>query len=317
MRKSRLLFALSLAGLWVLSSLIVPANATVTGRFLYVIGCDAHVDKLDTVAARKLKSFNLAAQTGKEALIPVLPGPLDSCLASQALYDSRNSVFSTAVPVTNDPKADGTKDYRVLTFSVPSMNLVKQVSAGENLDAPPHLEFQAGALKIVKPADWTPQTDIDLAGFAAQKKQIPNQILETSGDRALLRLLTADGPPLVLAVADRNTLSLVRLQDVPVTVAGRVHLAPGGGAALVEETDTANRPTGKLVIFNTTSGKRQKELTVSAIANLYFLAISPTGRVVYHKDDSYRFVNLKMTFGSSPVERPIGKEIPPLFFANE
>src|ERR1700690_2362171 len=157
MRKSRRLFARSLAGLWVLSSLVVTTNASVAGRFLYVIGCDAHVDKLDTVAERKVKTFNLAAQTGKEALIPVVPGALDSCLASQALYDSRNSVFSTAVPVTNDPKADGTKDYRVLTFSVPSMNLVKQVSAGENLNAPPHLEFQAGELKIMKPADWMPQ----------------------------------------------------------------------------------------------------------------------------------------------------------------
>ena len=317
MRKSRRLFARSLAGLWVLSSLVVTTNASVAGRFLYVIGCDAHVDKLDTVAERKVKTFNLAAQTGKEALIPVVPGALDSCLASQALYDSRNSVFSTAVPVTNDPKADGTKDYRVLTFAVPSMNLVKQVPAGENLNAPPHLEFQTGELKIMKPADWMPQTEIDLAGFAPQKKQIPNQILEASGDRVLLRLFTADGPPLVLAVADRSTLSLVRLQDVPVTVAGRVHLAPGGGTALAEETDTADRPTGKLVIFNTTSGKRQKELTVSAIADLYFLGISPTGRVVYHKDDSYRFVNLKMTYGSSPVERRFGKEIPPLFFANE
>jgi hypothetical protein len=124
-------------------------------------------------------------------------------------------------------------------------------------------------------------------------------------------------PSVVLKTDPAGPKFPISEQDVPLTVAGRVHLAPGGSAVLVEETDTADRPTGKLVIFNASSGKRQKEFTVPAIAGLYFLAISPTGRVVYHKGDEYRFVNLKMTFRSSSVERPGGGDIPPLFFADE
>ena len=94
----------------------LPGQAAAPGRFLYVISCDARVDKLDTVSGRKLNTYDLANQTGKASLVPRVQGPLDGCLVSQAVFDSKSSTFSTAVPVTNEPKADGTKDYRVLTL---------------------------------------------------------------------------------------------------------------------------------------------------------------------------------------------------------
>ena len=293
-----------------------PARA---GRFLYVISCDDRVDKLDTVAGRKVETYDLAKRTGMDSLIPVVQGALDSCLASQAVYDRTASMFSTAVPITNEPKSDGTKDYRVLSFSVPGMELVKQQSGGESLDAPPHLELQSGTLKILKPSDWMPQTDLDLSSYGADKIRTPNQILESSGDRTLLRLFTADDKQLVLAVADRKTQKLVRLQGVPTTVAPDVHIAPGGGSVLVEETGTGEKPekTGRLVVLDAVTGKSQKELNDSHIKDLYFLAVSPTGRVVYHASDNYWFLDLRMKFAPEPVSRPISRGSPAFFFADK
>jgi hypothetical protein len=295
----------------------LPGQAATASRFLYVISCDARVDKLDTLVDRKVETYDLAKRTGKESLIPIVQGGLDSCLASQAVYDSSASVFSTAVPVSNEAKADGTKDYRVLTFSVPRMELVKQERGGESLDAPPHLELQSGTLKILKPSDWMPQTDLDLSAYSPDKAQTPNQILESSGDRVLLRLFTADDKQLVLAVADRKTQRLARLRGVPTTVAPSVHIAPGGSYVLIEETGTGEQPgkTGKLVLFNAVTGRAQKELSDSHIKDLYFLAVSPTGRVVYHSSDNYWLVRLKLRFAPVPVSRPISKGYPAFFFA--
>ena len=113
---------------------------------------------------------------------------------------------------------------------------MKQQDGGENLDTPPHLEFQLGTLKILRPGDWTPKTDLDLSDYGPDMTRTPNQILEGSEDQVLLRLFTGDDKQLVLAVADRKTHKLVRLQGIPTTVAPNVHLAPGGGYVLIEET---------------------------------------------------------------------------------
>ena len=297
----------------------LPVQAATPGRFLYVISCDARVDKLDTITGRKMETYDLAKRTGKESLVPVVQGALDSCLASQAVYDRTASTFSTVVPISNEPKADGTKDYRVLSFSVPRMELVNHLHGGESLEAPPHLELQSGTLKILKPSDWMAQTSLDLSAYSPNKTQTPNQILESSGDRVLLRLFTTDDKQLVLAVADRRTQKLVRLQGVPTTVAPNVHIVPGGGHVFIEETGMGDKPekTGRLVLFDAVTGKEQKELNDSHIKDLYFLAVSPTGRVVYHSNDNYWFVHLKMKFPPAPVSRPISKGYPAFFFANE
>jgi hypothetical protein len=307
---------------WLLPGICLPGQAATAGQFLYVVTCDARVDKLDTITGRKMETYDLAKRTGKESLVPVVggaQGALDSCLASQSVYDRAASTFSTVVPISNEPKADGTKDYRVLSFSVPRMELVKQDRGGESLDAPPHLELQSGTLKILKPSEWMPQTSLDLSAYGPDKTQTPNQILESSGDRALLRLFTADDKELLLAVADRNTQKLVRLQGVPTTVAPCVHIVPGGGHVLIEETGTGDKPgkTGRLVLFDALTGKQQKELNDSHIKDLYFLAVSPTGRVIYHSNDNYWFVHLKMKFASAPVSRPISKGYPDFFFASK
>src|SRR5437660_244604 len=305
--------------LLLLPGICLPGPAAVSGQFLYVFSCDAQVDKLDTVAGRKVKTYDLAKRTGKESLIPMVQGALESCLASQAVYDSKASMFSTAVPVTNAPKADGSKDYRVLSFSVPGIEFVKQERGGESLDAPPHLEWQSGKLKILKPSDWMPQTDLDLFSYSPDKTRIPNEILESSGDRVLLRLFTADDKQLVLAVADRKQQKLVRLQRVPTTVAPSAHIVPGGGYVLVEETRTREKPdkTGRLALFNSVTGKPQKEVNDPHIKDLYFLAVSPTGRTVYHSGDNYWFLDLKMNFAPAAVSRPISKGYPAFFFADE
>ena len=294
---------------------------TKTGRYLYVVGCDALVDKLDTVADQKMAAYDLAKRTGKEQLIPAVTGTLDGCLAYQAVYDDKASVFYTIVPVEAQPKPDGTKDYRVLGFSVPELTLAKSMNGGENASDPPHLEAGKGQpVKVVTASEWRPQTELDLSTFAPDKKNIPNQILETSGEKVLLRIFTANRNELALAVADRKSKTLVRLQDTPSTFAPNVHLAPGGDDVLVEEalqSGSQVTKTGKLLLYSASTGKPIKELSGQHIQELYFLAISPTGKAIYHSSDKYSFIDLGKTFVPDVVTRPIPTGYPGLFFADK
>src|SRR5271170_3101079 len=187
-----------LISLVLLVGIFAPPPPTTVGRFLYVVSCDARIDKLDTTVGRKVDAYDLAKRTGKEQLIPVVHGPLAGCLSYQALFDVQASVFYTAVPLADQPKPDGTKDYRVLAFSVPGLQLVKRMSGGESLDAPPHLRLDTGVAKIFKASEWSPQSDLDLSAYAPGKTQVPNQVLESSGEKVLLRIFTATGCELVL-----------------------------------------------------------------------------------------------------------------------
>jgi hypothetical protein len=297
-----------------------PAGETLAaaGHYGYAIGCDAKVDKLDTLAERKVGTFDLALRTGNRQIIPQVRDGLDGCLADQAIYDPTASVFYTIVPLQAREKPDGTKDYRVLAFSIPDMRLAGKLRGGDSLADPPHLQMGAGK-RVTVAAQWSPRTDLDLGGFAPGRTEIPNQILETSGALALLRLFTADRNELVLAVADSGSRTVVRLQGLPSTVAPSAHLSPGGKAVLAEETalnGSSVEKTGRLVLFEAATGSMIKDLTDPQIKDLAFLAISPTGRAIYHSGDRYRFVNLGTTFLDVPVTRPSSAGYPGFFFAD-
>ncbi len=308
-----------LSGVLLLGAPVGEALAA-TGQYGYAVGCDARVDKLDTLAERKIETFDLALRTGNRRIIPQMQEGLDGCLAYQAVYDPRASLFYTIVPLQARVTPDGTKDYRVLAFSVPDMKLARKLPGGNSLADPPHL--QMGTRKqvmVVNAARWSPRTDLDLRSFAPDRAAIPNQILETSGAFALLRLFVADPNELVLAVADSRSRTVVRLRELPSTIAPGAHLSPGGGAVLAEETapnGSSAAKTGRLVLFDATTGSRIADFMDSQIKDLAFLAISPTGRAIYHSGDAYRFVNLGTSFLDVPVTRPSSAGYPGFFFAD-
>jgi hypothetical protein len=304
---------------FLLGSLTACQRRKTAARYLYVATCDASVYKLDTVENRQEASYDLSQAPGAQQIIPAYRGGLDGCLAYQAEFDAAASVFYIVAASEARMKPDGSKDYRVLGFSVPAMGLVKNVPAGSNLTHPPHLELGSdSALKLTPAAEWRPPTDIDVSTFAPNREKLFNQIIDRSGDRALLRIFVADPKELSLAVADTKSKTVVRLQSPPPATAFRAHLAPGGEAVLIEATAGAGDPTktGRLALFDANTGSLLEEITDPRVRDQYFLAISPNGRAVYHTGDAYSFVDLKRSFPATPVGHVLDSEYPAIFFAD-
>jgi hypothetical protein len=224
-----------------LYSCLATATWAEPGRFLYVLGCDARLTKIDTVLERKVGRTDLAGRTAGHRIIPKVRGALDGCLSNQAVYDPRASRF-----------------YHLLGFSIPQMRLVQDTAAGDSLPDLPHLEMdQAMHVSVINASDWSPQTDLDLRGFGAEGAPIRNQLLESAGREVLLRIFTAHEGKLVIGVADRESKALAYLRELPDTTARNVHLAPGGGFVLVEEVASASphpEKTGRVILIRRHDG---------------------------------------------------------------
>jgi hypothetical protein len=285
------------------------AAAKPGGRFLYQVSCSAKLDRFDTVTGRRTNAVDLARRTGKRPLIPVVAGALELCLANQVVFDAAAGVFYTLVPSQGTPRDDGTVDYRILGFAIPAITLVKELPGGSHLEHPPRLALGPAGVQAVAPADG-PRPDEDLSGYAPEHRALPNRILESSGERLLLQLTA--GPDVAIAVADRASRTLVRLQGPLPTVPDGVHLTPGGGQVLVEEARPGAQParTGTLFLYDARTGARSKTLSDPAVARLVFRGIAPTGRALFDLLEAYRFVDLGMTFPAQPVVRPAHDEFP-------
>jgi hypothetical protein len=301
---------------------VAAASATLAspGRFLYVVGCDARLSKVDTLLDRKIGSVDLAARTQGHRIIPRVQRILDGCLSYQAVYDPSEFRFYTIVPLQAASKADGTKDYHALGFSVPGVIFQRNRVAGASLSEPPHLEPDGtGHVRIVNASDWSPRTDLDLESFGPKYSKIRNQLLETSGARSLLRIFPERSEELVIATADGVSKTLSYLRELPSTTARNVHLSPRGKAVLVEEiisNGELSEKTGRLVLYDASSGRVIKSATAPAVKSLSFLAISPSGKAVYHRNDTYRFVDPGRKFSAFAVSRPFSDGYSGYFFAD-
>jgi hypothetical protein len=288
------------------------------GRYLYRVTCDAEIARFDTVEKRRTDQYPLATRPGADGLIPVPVGVLEVCLANGILFDPVASTFYTIVP-THLPRGDALElSYRLLSFSVPSITLTAQASAGNNLEHPPRLELAAGQVRVVSP-DQPLVTDIDLSGFAPEHHAVPNRIIESSGERVLLSL--SEKGTLVFAVADRRAKTLVRLQHIPRTDHNSIHLSPGGTVVLVEEISEPGRPapkTGRLVIFDTGTGGIVKALYEPRIIGLFYHGMSPTGVALYQDSKRDELISLGMTFpAEAVVVSPLAEfAANPAFFAD-
>lgn len=295
--------------------------AAAPDRYLYVLSCDARLLKADTRLERITTVVNLADRTAARRLIPQVRGVLDGCLTEQAVYDPHAARFYTVVPRQAESKDDGTKDYVVLAFSVPGNEPVGEIPAGDSLAAVPHVDIDlTGHVAVTDPTAWSPATDWDLSGYAGVATRPRNQLLETSAARALLRIFAPGTDSLTLAVADRAAKTLVYLDALPRTTARNVHLAPGGRAVLVEEVDSDatqdSAKTGRLMLFNAATGRLRATILSQRIKTMIFLAISPNGKAIYHRDEDLAFVNLGQVYAADPVLRPSAEGFPGMFFAD-
>lgn len=293
-------------------------SAPAAARYLYVVTCDARVDKLDTRAARKEASYDLSASI-LNTTPPAGGQAIDGCLAYHPAFDTDGALLYFVSPTQAQANADGTRDYRILGVSLPSMKLVKNVLAGEKQSEAPRLELAPDqSPRVVSETESPLETDIDLAAYAPDHEAFPNQIIESSGDRVLLRSFAASPDELRLGVANTRTKTLVWLKSLPPTTALLSHLAPGGDVVMIEVTEPGKPTeiTGKLALFDSNTGAVIDEMADGRPRGQYFLAISPDGKGVYHAGETYSFVDLKHTFGNQPVAHPLDPDRPAVFFAD-
>jgi len=284
------------------TSLACTRTPATRGRYLYEVTCDGRVERFDTVEKKKTATFDLAKQPGAGGVVPFTEGMIEVCLAKDTKYDPAKSVFYTLTPTSLRAGPDATYSWRMLTFSVPELALVAQAPAGENLDNPPALQFEGGSVRVIPPEGPWP-ADMDLSAFAPDHGQIFNRTLEWSGTRYLLRLSERGGP--TLAVADRASKSLARLNPPVNLDEVRVHLSPGGTHVLVEAMAQPVQyapVTGKLTLYDSGTGQVVKQLDEPSIAGFYFHGMAPTGVALYQlpgRDDE--LVELGVVFPPEQV----------------
>ena len=277
-------------------------------RFLYVVQCDARVDKLDLVERKQVESFNLRDRSGSPPAVAAAPaGKIDGCLVPRAVADGKGEKVSLIAPSSARLDGEGLQDFQALSFLLPDWKLTATLPAGRLPEAP-RLELATdGSIHMPSDENWTPVIAADLSGYKGEEAHSGSPILASSDRLKLLSVLSADSNKLILGLADTVARSLVRLSDVPITTLNHVHLAPGGAFVLVEATLSAEkdaRPTGELALFDS-SGKRVSTWKDEGPLSGSFVALTPQGDAVYRMKTGYRFVGMGRTFGTAKVAKPI------------
>jgi hypothetical protein len=221
----------AIAGVWAIAlfGCGACAHSPPTGRFLYEVTWDATLTRYDTVTKRRTDTFDLTKRTGNTPWIPSAPKPpqvLEICLTDHTVFDARSSRFYTVVPLQSTPRDDMKMSYRVLGFSVPSVALVSQMPAGNDLAYPPSLYLEPdGRVEVYQDSDTSGPDRGKLSSMIPGIAESEDIVEETSAARALIRSF-ADNHG-VFGVADSATKSVVWLRSPLTTNYQYVHLAPG------------------------------------------------------------------------------------------
>lgn len=270
------------------------------GRYFYVVDGGGGLTKLDTVTAKRVVRFDLGTRTGALKIPPTTgPGAQDGCLASQAVYDHAMARFYTVVAKQYRAAADGTKDFDVLAFSIPGVQLVGHWPAGEhvNADSEPQIESVAADGKpTIVAANAVPprEAKLDTVALGLTKQPFENKIVERSGDVVLLDLLSGDSEKgIQLAVAHLHAKKLVRLP----LLSGFIHLTPGGADVVAKRTDS-----NQFEVYAAKTGAKVKTVTAPrGFGADNFLAIAPTGRILFNDGEGFRLIDLGMRFPNVSV----------------
>jgi hypothetical protein len=304
---ARLALTLTMAALPMLACSPAPDSRT-SQRFLYVVSCDARVDKLDTVNDKKVETFHLSERSGSPPAVPApADGKMDGCLAQRLQVDGAGKHASLIAPKQARLDSAGLQEFQALTFSLPDWKLVATQAAGK-LPQAPWLQLQTGSeLKVLDDAQWSPQTQLDLRHYQGQDDAVTGIIVASSGSTSLLSLLYAKSDQLALGLADPRARTLTRLTDLPTTSLRHVHLAPGGGFVLVELTEPNVSPakrTGALRLYDS-NGKQAAQWMDERLRGMSFVALTPNGKAVYRNGTEYHFVSMGRPFGSAAVTQPM------------
>lgn len=152
---------------------------TASSKYLYVLGCGATVDKIDTDTGRTLVHVDLRTKTDK---IPDPRGHLDGCLANGVAYQPAEHRFYTAVPTSAQVDAQNTRQFLILSFSIPDLEFQDVTAIEGRLTDPPKLAVtEGGKVEIaigehnfsIRASGLQPQTapvplfqtDVNLFGF--------------------------------------------------------------------------------------------------------------------------------------------------------
>lgn len=290
-------------------------------RFLYVVDCEAQVDKLDTVKAERLTTIALAQQSERVPKVASAQSGLDGCIAESVLQDPTTKAVSVIVPTTTRVDSEGKRDFQWLTFALPDWTLVSVKPAGTGLVQPPFLDRDAAGALVVKRAEERNVTvEVDVHGYQNADGVLATELIESSADTALLRAFTGEKSRFVLALANRRTRVLTPLRDLPNTTVGNVHLAPGGQFVLVEVTRPGSasvRRTGALRLYDA-AGNAVRDVTDQGSPDSVFLALTPNGLAVYRSGRDYHFVKLAPEgthFGTAIVTQPLPEARPGLVYS--
>jgi hypothetical protein len=314
------------------------------GRYLYIVRCTANLSRLDTVT----EISNEIDLTRKTNLIPRYSGHLDGCMTAGAVLSTDGLLYTTA-PTSLELDEKGEQHYRILAFQIPSLSVVKVIDLPINYTegGSPGLHMAAGGKVIVtangwdvleidadsaKPLPGTSSTlsEINVVGYSGidlndyamgegKDREAPAYVVETSGDIVLVQLLGPGGNR-PYAVVNQSNKRVTLLGDLPSASIGNVHLAPGGGAVLVEESHPdpsdshSSLKTGKLLLLDAVTGKHIKEWNLPNLKKQHFLALTPNGKAVYFNDKSiYSLIPMSMKFKDVPVVSPEQRDVPYVF----
>lgn len=183
------------------------------------------------------------------------------------------------------------------------MKTDRSVAASE-IDVPTLTQASDGSVRITAPSEQS--VIVDLTGYDGADGITATENIESSGSSILARLVAPAQSGPAFGVADTRRRTLTALRQLPPTTDTLVHLAPGGAFVLVETgtgEGVAARRTGRLTLFDAATGLPVRAYTAPRIMGFKFAAITPAGRALYRKGESYVSIDLRQRFAATAVER--------------
>lgn len=91
-------------------------------RYLYILNCDAILQKFDTVSRKQVSMTSLAKHS---SLIPTHGGQansvVDGCSTSGAAYQAKTALLYTVSPSTGSIEPGAIRHFRILSFHLPDL----------------------------------------------------------------------------------------------------------------------------------------------------------------------------------------------------
>ncbi|MGI4831108.1 MAG: hypothetical protein ACRYFU_23395 [Janthinobacterium lividum] len=312
-------------------------------RFLYILDCGPDLQKWDTKQGRLLKEVSLDKRT---KLIPThgdaAGSTVDGCAASGVTYSPTQHALFVLSPTSGSVDSNDKQSYRVLGFKLPEVSYFSAVRIPGSYEDTPQLDLSpAGAPEVCRSlrclaiveqrtvplaASGIPAIlgamplpsgggffQLNLHGFQTVgfgSEPAPRALvlvpLEASGSVVLVEIVRP-GKTFAFGVVDTQRKTAVLLAPGFETTNDSVHLAPGGGVVLAEES-IFNRgvqvphTTGRFSLLKTQDGSTLGARNQSAPSEGSFVTITASGSLVITRGDGKTvFVSLGMTFPFAPI----------------